>query len=347
MSNVQTVCGKIRSKELGFTLMHEHCILDTKNIFENLPQLKKNGKKTVENPITLENRGAVIYGEAHFLQNGMLNDVNVPIEELKEYASLGGSSLVDVTPKTLGRSPKAIKLVSESTGVKIIMGIGFYTVFSRNEKQRKMLVKDIAQEILSEFEDGVDDTSIKPGIIGEVGISDINDENDIKYLRASGMAQREIGCAISIHPPIWRTDGHKILDVLEQEGVSMDKIVLGHSDPTCRDFEYHDSLAKRGAFVQYDQFGAEWMTHEYGQRRRFLPCDGERIEGLCEQIKRGNVEHILMSHDVCSRIQFKKWGGWGYSHIQRHIIPRLKDEGVTDEQIHTITVENPIKVLSF
>ena len=146
-----------------------------------------------------------------------------------------------------------------------------------------------------------------------------------------------------IHCPIFGKDGHKILDILEESGTNLNKVVLSHCDPTINDLEYHDSLAKRGAYIEYDEFGMELMCAE----EKFLPSDGDRIKAVLEQIKRGNIEHILISQDTCFKICFTKWGGWGYAHILKHIVPRMKKAGITVEQIHKIISENPKRLLSF
>ena len=41
------------------------------------------------------------------------------------------------------------------------------------------------------------------------------------------------------------------------------------------------------------------------------------------------------------------YGGGGYTHIQKIIIPLMRRRGLTEEQIHTITVENPKRALTF
>jgi phosphotriesterase-related protein len=79
----------------------------------------------------------------------------------------------------------------------------------------------------------------------------------------------------------------------------------------------------------------------------FLPSDNERVETIKEQIKRGNLEHILVSHDNCMKIKLTRWGGHGYAHILENIVPRLLCEGVTPEQIETILVENPKSFLGW
>jgi phosphotriesterase-related protein len=37
---------------------------------------------------------------------------------------------------------------------------------------------------------------------------------------------------------------------------------------------------------------------------------------------------------------------WHYLHLMNDVIPYLKDHGVTEEQLHTMLVENPRKILT-
>ncbi|GAG83041.1 unnamed protein product, partial [marine sediment metagenome] len=41
------------------------------------------------------------------------------------------------------------------------------------------------------------------------------------------------------------------------------------------------------------------------------------------------------------------YGGWGYAHLLREVVPLMKIYGISDEQINTMMVENPKRVLSF
>jgi len=80
----------------------------------------------------------------------------------------------------------------------------------------------------------------------------------------------------------------------------------------------------------------------------FIPSDNERIATVKEQIQRGHLKNILISQDVCFKICLTRWGGHGYAHILENIVPRLRREaGLSEEQIHTILVENPKRFLSW
>jgi phosphotriesterase-related protein len=63
-------------------------------------------------------------------------------------------------------------------------------------------------------------------------------------------------------------------------------------------------------------------------------------------IKAGYLDRILLSQDVCTKIQLQAYGGAGFTFIQEQFIPYLKRLGVTDAQIRTITVDNPRRALT-
>jgi phosphotriesterase-related protein len=54
-----------------------------------------------------------------------------------------------------------------------------------------------------------------------------------------------------------------------------------------------------------------------------------------------------MSHDICFKYLLTSYGGYGYAHILRDILPIMRSKGVSEEQIHTVLVENPKRVLPF
>jgi phosphotriesterase-related protein len=294
-------------------------------------------------PVSLENRGKVIYHAFDYHDNLVQMDVELAIAEARLFRLAGGGTICDVSSAGLGRDPRALYRIAVETGLHIIMGAALYVASSWSEEEKKRTPQEIKKVLVGEFVNGLGPMRVKPGILGEVGVSDIRNPLEVKSLQGSALAQKEIGCPILIHTPIWEKEGNAILDVLQQGGADLTKVALSHLDPTMADYDYADSVAKRGAYIVYDQFGMSLMSTE----GIFIPSDNERIVTLKEQIRRGNVKHILISQDVCFKICLTKWGGHGYAHILENIVPRLRREGITDEQITTILVENPGRFLSW
>jgi phosphotriesterase-related protein len=342
MAKAVTVLGEVSPEKLGVVLPHEHLLWDQK-CWGHLEPMELGERDEFRKPVSLENRGRVVYHAFDYYDNLFQTDADVAIAELKLFRDAGGGTLCELSSAGLGRDPKALRRIAAESGVNIIMGSALYVASSWNEEERKRTPEDIKKYLLDEFLNGVGPMRVKPGILGEVGISDVKNPYEIKSLQGSALAQRSIGCPLLIHTPIWEKDGNAILDVLKGSGADLRKVALSHLDPTMADYDYADSLAKRGAYIVYDQFGMYLMSTE----GIFLPSDNERIWTLKEQIRRGNLEHILISQDVAFKVCLTKWGGHGYAHILENIVPRLRFEGITEEQIQTILVENPRRFLSW
>ena len=343
---VVTVLGDIDPEELGVVLPHEHLLWDLRCWAHEAP-LELSERARVEEPVRLENRGHVLYHPFHYHDNLLQTDIGVAVEELNKFRTAGGGAVCDVTPKMIGRDPGALRRISLAAGLHVIMGTAFYVESSWSEEDKNLSVEAIRDSILEEFRTGASTgagaSKVKPGILGEVGVSDIDNPLERKSLVASGMVQSELGCPLSVHTPIWEKTGNAILDILEKAGADIGKVALCHLDPTMGDAGYADSLAKRGAYIEYDLFDTHIMSFE----GFFLPSDNDRIAAVLEQIRRGNLERILLSHDNCMKIKLTKWGGNGYAHILENIVPRLLREGLSEAQVDAMLRENPKRFLSW
>jgi phosphotriesterase-related protein len=338
---IQTVKGPIAPETLGVTMTHEHLLWDQTCWWQGEPE-DPSLREFVHQPVCLENLGQIYYHAHRHLDNIRQDDVELAISEAMVLRRAGGHSLVDVTSRGIGRDPRALRAVSEATGLNIIMGCGYYIASSHPEEMHHWPKEKIADQIVCEFEEGVPPDGIRPGVIGEIGVSDPDNGQEVKALQAAAIAQRRLGAPLYIHPPIFEKDGQRLLDIVVAQGADLSKVVFCHCDPTLDDPDYHDAIAGRGAFIEYDQFGLEFVASE----GFFLPRDIERIRAIKTQIQRGNVERILISQDVCFKVCLVKYGGWGYAHILRDLIPFMTREGISEGELQTILVENPRRLLT-
>jgi phosphotriesterase-related protein len=339
---IQTVRGLVAPELLGPTMTHEHLLWDQLCWWKGDPE-ELSLREFVHQPVCMENLGQIYYHAHLHLDNIRQYSVDLAISEAMHLKKAGGSALVDVTSRGLGRDPKALLAICAATGLHVIMGSGYYIAASHPPEMRDWPKEKIADQIVREFAEGVGDTGIRPGVIGEIGVSDLNNPQEVKALQAAAFAQRGTGAPLYIHPPIWETRGLDILDIIEAQGADVTKVVLSHCDPTLDDYEYHDRIAKHGAFIEYDQFGIEFVASE----GFFLPRDIDRIRAIRRQIDRGNLAQIIVSQDVSFKTCLVKYGGWGYGHILRDLVPFMKREGFTEKELHTILVENPRRLLAF
>jgi len=204
-----------------------------------------------------------------------------------------------------------------------------------------MSIDSVAEEIVHEITEGVDDTGNKPGIIGEAGISKDMTVQEIKMLRAQARAQSKTGLPLTIHLHGWGRQAHKVLDIVAEEGVDLKKVILNHMNPSYLDTEYQISLAERGAYLEYDQIGMDYYYPDFKEQN---PSDDNNAKAIKNLIECGFINKILLSQDVFLKMMLTCYSGFGYSHILKNFIPRLKRIGITDEQIKNLIIKNPRKV---
>ena len=117
---------------------------------------------------------------------------------------------------------------------------------------------------------------------------------------------------------------------------------MGHMDAN-PDLDYHLRVAERGVFVEYDHFGREYYAGHMQQR---YTQDERRVELLLTLLERGFVDQLLVSQDVCAKIDLHRHGGNGYDHVVRRIVPRLRAAGIGDDAVGAILVDNPRRALA-
>ncbi len=340
----QTVLGAIKTNQLGVTLPHEHLLVDLKIWFTEPSEADL--KRVAYEPVTIENLGWVAYNQYNNLDNMQILDENLAIAEAAQFKKAGGATIVDVTTADLGRDPLALKRISQATGLNIIMGSGNYVSVADNSDLENKSVDELASEIINDIQIGVGKTGIRAGIIGEIGCSWPLTETEIKALKASASAQKATGAAITIHPGRHENSPEQILDILEDAGADFSKVIMGHLDRNGFLTETILKLAQRGCYLEFDTFGPiPFYPLRFGLFNR--PCDRERIEQIRELINHGYLDRLLISQDICLKTKLCRYGGPGYAHILRNILPQMLARGITQEHLHTIMVVNPGRVLGF
>ena len=204
-----------------------------------------------------------------------------------------------------------------------------------------MSVAAIAEEIEAEAVDGVGDSGIRIGIIGEIGIGKDFTAAERKSLRGAARAQAATRLPLSIHLPGWERLAHRVLDVVAEEGADLDHTILCHMNPSGRDLDYQASLAERGAFIEYDMIG---MDYYYADQDAQSSCDDENAAAILRLIEAGHAASILLSQDVFLKMMLTRYGGYGYGYILRHFVPRLRRHGLEQAAIDGLLIDNPRRV---
>ena len=253
----------------------------------------------------------------------LTRDEPLILEELAAFREAGGRSLVDLTVPGVGRDPSWLEGLARASDLNIVIGCGWYrgAYYPTEALIDRRSVDDLADELVREATEGVGGTDIRPGIIGEIG----TDKPWISALeervhRAAARAARLTGLAITTHS-VLSPVGLDQLRLFEDEGVDPGRVVIGHAD-SYPHIDHYLAIVERGASVEFDFLGMS-----------FTPAER-------------HGEHILLSQDVCHDSQLRRYGGKGYTYLADTFLPRLREAGVQETEIETMTVANPRRLLT-
>ncbi|MFC5993089.1 phosphotriesterase [Pseudonocardia hispaniensis] len=309
---VNTVTGVLGGDQLGVTLPHEHLICD----------------------FTREYRG-----------EGIFHDFPTMAAELDAASQAGVHTVVDLTNESLGREPRALRDLSERTGVQIVVGSSFYRHQYAAARLYRMPTKDLADLIVQEITEGIGDTGIRAGIIGEIGSDQHIEPVEERIFRASARAQHRTGVALNVHAARWPI-AHGQLDLLEEEGCDLRRVVVSHCDTVgsidWREpddvLKYQLSLAERGAYVEFDTLRTASRLSD--------PEMDRRIRYIRNLIDNGFIDHVLLSHDIFFTSHLLSNGGGGLTVATTYFADRMRDAGIPQGQIDRIFIDNPRRMLT-
>jgi len=303
-SVVQTVLGPLDVSKLGFTLSHEHVCYIPQELFSD---------RTVA--------------------------AAKMVEKLKEAKAAGVDTIIDLTTSDVGRDVCLGEEVSRKSGMQIVASTGFRFA---PETYNSQTVEQIAELFIREIEQGIENTGIKAGVIKVAAQSAAVSAAEVKGFRAAARASKATGAPIETHTDARRRGGEMQADIFEAEGVSPTRVSLGHSDDT-DDVNYLIGLAKRGYTIGIDHafYGAiepapdqpGWMTE-----RMELPWQ-KRAGYIIQLIHAGFGNKVFLSNDW--ELDREKINPDGVLFNTRKTIPYLREIGVSQREIHAITVENP------
>jgi phosphotriesterase-related protein len=336
-----TVLGPVPVSDMGVTLMHEHIFLDGARTWKC--PCHPDEKAIAEQKVNIGIVGELRMNPYMNRDNVSLDDGDLALSELGRFQALGGHTVVETTNFGIGRDPQQLARIARMSGLKIIMGTGFYLEHTHPEWLKPMDVNEVAAFIVNDVGGGENQPEIMAGIIGEVGVSKDFTAEEEKSLRGSARAARITGLPLTIHLPGWERLAHRVLDVVEEEGADLGHTVLCHMNPSHSDLAYQKSLAERGAFLEYDMIG---MDYYYADQDAQSPSDEENARAIRALVDMGFADRLLLSQDVFLKIMLTRYGGFGYGYILKHFLPRLARHGVDPEAIDRMLVDNPKRVFS-
>jgi phosphotriesterase-related protein len=339
----QTVLGPVPAGDLGITLPHEHLLIDFRLMYREPEGAGGRGRGL--QPVTLANHYEVLYDWTRNLDNLQLLDEPTAIEEALLYRLEGGRTMVDPTNVGLARDPRGLQRIARGAGLHVIMGAGYYVGPSHPPDMDRRTEDDLTREIVRDVVDGVGDTGVRAGLIGEIGCSWPWTPNEVKSVRAAAAAARETGAPLMIHPGRHPTAPEAHLEEVRRTGLDLRRVIMCHIDRTVPDRARLKAIAETGCYLEYDLFGMEVSFYPMSDFE--LPSDAERMRQILWLVEQGHGSQVLMAHDICFKVRLARYGGHGWAHILRRIVPRLRQKGLGEKEVFGLIAENPTRAVTF
>ncbi len=300
---VMTVQGPVSPQALGKTLSHEHLLVDF--------------------------IGASETGYHRWNKDEV---VSVMLPRLREIKELGYQSLFECTPAFLGRDPVLLQRLSKDSGLNLITNTGFYGARQNQfipEEIQQLSVDSIAKIWIQEFENGIEDTGVRPGFI-KTGVDRDETLSAVheKLIRAASRTHLATGLTIACHtgpsPVIFQ-----IAEILSEEGVSPQALIWVHATRDAP--ENQIKAARLGMWVSIDNLR---------ENANLLRANVERVVALKNA---GLLDRVLISQDAGWYRPGEEGGGAiaPFTFVENSLVPALRKEGLTTQDIEQLLVNNP------
>ncbi|HUV06627.1 MAG TPA: hypothetical protein VMX75_02790, partial [Spirochaetia bacterium] len=164
---------------------------------------------------------------------------------------------------------------------------------------------------------------------------------------------KKTGIAVMVHISAPAHEGSfplglEAIEVLASEGAEIGKVAICHADsPLDINVEYCIEILKKGVYLSFDNYNHEHYVAKKDREMYGGPSssDLQRVRVTKQLMDRGYVAKMLIGQDTCFKTMCHRYGGYGFDHIITNIIPMMQDEGITDNQIKSVYIDNPRKWL--
>jgi phosphotriesterase-related protein len=314
MSRINTVLGPVESDALGFTLMHEHVMVCANGLLESYPDLL----------------GPDPQARA--------------VAALKKAREEGVSTIVDATTFDLGRNAPLLQRVSKESGVNIINVTGWWLDVPRF--MHGVGSNQMAREFIRDIEEGFRGTEIKAGLLKcAADMEGVTGQLEV-MARAVARAHVETGVPIMVHSYPTGHVARRQIEIFREEGVDLTRVKIDHCNDTT-DTEYLKWILDQGCFLGLDRYPGRLVSPHM------------RTVTLKRLMDDGYGDRLCPSHDcVCLHVhkeqpdgsvpdehEFKRMNPEQFLYIHRFVIPDLLEMGATEQDIHTLFVDNPARFL--
>ena len=263
---------------------------------------------------------------------------------MEHYKAAGGTTIIDVTTVGISPNPAGLVAVSERAGLHIVAGTGYYLATAYADHPAvEQSTEELADEMRRALLEGMCGTKIRAGLMGELGVSNPPAPVELRVLAAAAQVQRELDCAINIHPAWYRAGAETAVQAVEAAGIEPSRTMISHLDVRfLDDLPAYKELARRGYWLSLDTFGREMY---YPHANIQFPSDAQRIQVVLGLLEAGYGDRLLLAQDICFRTDLVRYGGHGYAHLLRTLRSRFLQSGVSAATFDSILTDNPRRFL--
>ena len=300
---IMTVKGPVSADRMGICLSHEHILVDF--------------------------IGADSISDSRYARAEVINKA---LPYLKMARNMGCETFFECTPAYLGRDPLLLKSLSDSTGLNIITNTGYYGAYNNKYIPASALnesADQLAQRWINEWENGIDDSGIKPGFIKISVDGHSLSEFHRRLITAAARTHLKTGLTIASHTGPF-IPAFEQIEILEKESVSPDAFIWVHANVE-NELSKIVGAAKKGVWISFDNLSDESVN--------------EMVNKLIA-MKNNNLLHkVLVSHDAGWYDPAKVNGGEykGYTVLFEKLLPALRRENFTESEIKQILIINPAR----
>lgn len=315
MAQVNTVLGPIHPAEVGVCSLHEHLLWSDPG-WEFSPEATQ-----------------------HFDPPQVFAKV---YHDLMEFKRAGGRTIVDCSGVGLGRDPELYAAWSRYSGVNVVCCTGFWAQDKILPYFAERDLDYMVSFMVHELTVGMGTSSIRAGAIKVGNSREAMYPLEEQTYRAAARAQKQTGALIITHGVNF---AERQVEVLLEEGADPSRVIISHLDAAYSlDFERDLRIARQGFYLGYDHIGTDpdWSPQAYAMK------DERRVELVVRMIEAGYVKQIVLANDTNAwsiGLAHRGTPLHTFSHLLTRFVPMLQAAGVTDQQLHTMLVETPRKLL--
>jgi phosphotriesterase-related protein len=304
MPHLVSTLGPIGSERTGIILPHEHVFVDL---------------RTPETP-----------GHA---QAETANVVQAMTPLLAEAREAGIGVIAEASCVGVGRRADILRAVSEAASMPLLAPTGIYREpwvprWAHGESE-----DGLCGWMVAELKVGIECSGVRAGWIklsaGDDGLS----VRESTIFRAAVRASRETGAALGSHT----IRGSVVLEqlrILDSLGLDPGRFIWIHAQAE-EDFSLNLAVARRGAWIEYDDIGSP-------------QSDARALQRVLRMLDADLGNRILLSQDRGWFDPSQPHGGEkkSYAGLVTEFIPKLRTAGVGEIMVATLTRENPFQAFA-